>query len=334
MIHAMKSKMLAKSDYDRLLRTERLTDTLAALSDMAYGQLFRETESADLGMVEAVLRETLVRDIQSLAAMAPYEAKQLLRAISLGEQVRLLKSAFRFSLTGGPAEEFAFPKGLGPNADILIDAARSGNPARVAELIPEESIRREFLGATSARDPTELFAAESAIDRSVYNRLWQACMGLGPLDRQHAKRIVTFLVDMFNTVTALRVRLLELPADLEERLRISGSAENDVVLSKMRSARAYQEAMRIAASGPYAPVIERAGAGKLEESLSAIEHEFRRALAQICEYALLGTPFNAGLIVAFLLLRQFEIADILAILTAKKNEMPTDRTRGILVLAS
>jgi vacuolar-type H+-ATPase subunit C/Vma6 len=334
MIHAMRSRMLTRSDYDRILRAERLPDTLAALSDTGYGDVVRETDSDDLAGIEATLRGNLVHDIRSLAAMAPYEAKQLLRAISLSEEMQFLKAALRLSLTGGTAEEFAFPKGLGTPTDILVDAARSGNPIRVAELIPEESIRRELLSATSARDPTALFVAESTIDRSIYNRLWQACMALGPLDRQQAKRIITFLVDMFNTVTALRVRLLELPSDLEERLRIKGSAMNDVILDKMSSSRAYQEAMRVAASGPYASVIQRAGSATRQEPLSAIEHEFRRELRSTCEAALMGTPFNAGLIVAFLLLRRFEISDVLAILTGRKNEIPTERTRGILILAS
>lgn len=336
MIHAMRSKMLSRSDYDRIFRADKLSDTLAALRETGYGQLIREQESSDghVGL-EVALAGSLFGDISALFAMAPYEAKHLLQAMSLRARMQLVKVIIRAAFTGSTLEEYPIPEGLGQSREALSDLARSGNVARVADLIPDESIRRELMNVPSGRDSSSLFLVETAIDASVYNRLWQASLFLGGLDRQIAKRIITAYVDMTNTMTLLRARLLHLGDELEQQLTIPASSANITALNKARSARTLQEAIRILATGPYAALIEKATSGRNEEeSLSGIEMEFRRELAKLCRAAFQGSPFNAGLIVAFLFLRELEISDVGAIVTARKNEIPNERLKELLVSSS
>jgi vacuolar-type H+-ATPase subunit C/Vma6 len=129
--------------------------------------------------------------------------------------------------------------------------------------------------------------------------------------------------------------MLGLKEEFEERLLIPIPSSNWQIVAKVRASRTLQEAVRQVATGPYGPQIERATSGrKDEEAISAIELELRRHIAGVCKTAFSGAPFNAGLILGFALLREFEMGDLVAIVTGRKAGMGNERLKELLVAAA
>jgi len=63
-----------------------------------------------------------------------------------------------------------------------------------------------------------------------------------------------------------------------------------------------------------------------------VEFALNRSHAKACVNVFAGSPFNVGLALAFLFLKNYELRDLFGLINAKMNNVPSERTLESLVL--
>ncbi|MEM3624779.1 MAG: V-type ATPase subunit, partial [Nitrososphaerales archaeon] len=70
----------------------------------------------------------------------------------------------------------------------------------------------------------------------------------------------------------------------------------------------------------------------IDQALSEIEMNFNRYIARECLYSFKGIRFNVGVLMAYLMLKFYEISDLRAIVFGKSNKISVDNIRRMLIL--
>jgi vacuolar-type H+-ATPase subunit C/Vma6 len=71
-----------------------------------------------------------------------------------------------------------------------------------------------------------------------------------------------------------------------------------------------------------------------ERTLLPLELEMKRFLAERCSRVFIGYPFGVGPLLAFLKLKYFEALDVRAIFLGKRDRMPIEASRRLLLSPS
>jgi vacuolar-type H+-ATPase subunit C/Vma6 len=81
---------------------------------------------------------------------------------------------------------------------------------------------------------------------------------------------------------------------------------------------------------PYAKAVQVPGL--VDENVASIELALNRSHAVTCLNAFAGPPFNVGLALALLFLKNYELHDLFSIINGKANNTPAERVLNSLIL--
>jgi len=175
-----------------------------------------------------------------------------------------------------------------------------------------------------------LFPIEVALDLSYWRRLWAEAGKLTGQDRQHGVRIIGSLLDMNNLMWAVRYRVYHKLSE-EEVINYTLPFGYRVKDSDIRA---------IAAGGDIASIVSRLYTGipdvnaLLEEpktGLPKLEVLLKRQVMKQCLAAFVGSPFHIGIPLAFLVMSDLEVQDLIVLIEAKSSNMPDDEYRPFLL---
>jgi V/A-type H+/Na+-transporting ATPase subunit C len=178
-----------------------------------------------------------------------------------------------------------------------------------------------------------LFPLEVALDLSFWRRLWSEAQKLTGQDRQHSVRIIGSLLDMNNLMWAIRYRVYHKLSE-EEIINYTLPFGYRVKDSDIRA---------IAAGVDTASVINRIFPGipdvsalleNPEAGLPKLEVLLKRRVMEECLAAFVGNPFHIGIPLAFLVLHDFEVQDLIVLIEAKSSGMPEEEYRPFLLKAN
>ena len=193
---------------------------------------------------------------------------------------------------------------------------------------PYYSCKPDASGACTTEQ--NLFPLEVALDLSYWRRLWAEAKKLTGQDREHGVKIVGALVDMNNLMWAIRYRVYHKLSE-EEVINYTLPFGYRVKDSDLRA---------IAAGADPATVIARiypglTGVGALLEDprsgLSKLEVLLKRQLMNQCLAAFVGSPFHIGIPLAFLVMSDLEVQDLIVLTEAKSSNLPEDEYRPFLL---
>jgi vacuolar-type H+-ATPase subunit C/Vma6 len=91
-----------------------------------------------------------------------------------------------------------------------------------------------------------------------------------------------------------------------------------------------QNLIRVLDKTPYAHSAQ--GLGPLDGATEGVERALKRSHAYTCLNAFAGSPFNVGLALAFLFLKNYELHDFFSIINGKANNVPADLVLESLIL--
>jgi V/A-type H+-transporting ATPase subunit C len=344
-VRAMYAKLLTPQDMIRLSESPDFISLFNALRSTAYGPYLEGLKDKDINPRRVIIqiKRKLADAYYSVIQMAPVETRPLVKQLYRYYEIGNLKAILRSIVTvlTGPTEtglwervrDVLFP--LGSNSVLPAQSmVESGSVAAAVDLLqgtPYEDVLSFAMKRYSAEQ--NLFPIEVALDLSFWRRLWSEAQRLTGQDREHSVRIIGSLLDMNNLLWAMRYRVYHKLSE-EEIINYTLPFGYRVKDSDIRA---------IAAGADIASVVSRHFPGvpdvnalleNPQNGLPRLEVLLKREIMKQCLAAFVGSPFHIGLPLAFLILHDFEVQDLVVLIEAKSSGMPEDEYRPFLLKTS
>lgn len=343
-VRAMYAELLTPQDIVRLSETPDFVSFFNTLKATAYGPYLEGLKDKDINPRRVIIqvKRKLADAFYSVIQMAPVETrplvKQLYRYYEIGNLKAVLRTIVTVSTWGTETSlwdrvrDVLFPLG---SASILPAQAmvESGSVPAAVDLL-RGTPYEEILSFAMKRYSSEqnLFPLEVALDLSYWRRLWSEAQRLTGQDRERSVRIIGSLLDMNNLMWAIRYRVYHKLSE-EEVINYTLPFGYRVKDSDIRA---------IAAGADAASVINRIFPGipdvnalleNPQTGLPKLEVLLKRRIMQECLAAFVGSPFHIGIPLAFLILHDFEVQDLIVLIEAKSSGLPEEEYRPFLLKA-
>jgi len=324
-VRSFKAGLLQPNQVNRLVETGSLSETVSMVTE---GHV-TTASATDLIPVESYLIERVIELAQRLTSYAPYDSRALIKLIAAAHEYACIKEILKaISDQVSPEEASAHIVPAGKfTPEKCKELLESRNPSRVIETFGDEAFKR-FVTPKLAAEKGGMTAVGS-VDQYYYRKLWEASNLPDPLDAQSARGLIGELIDHLNILLCFRARLMELNARAASDMMIPVNYGLGHVLTEMSEAASTQSLLRILEKTPYSRALQ--GQGVMDGGV--VERMLSRSHAQTCLNAFAGSPFNVGLALAFLFLKNYELRDLFSLINGKANNVPADRIAESLILA-
>ncbi len=344
-VRAMYADLLTPQDWARLSDSPDFATLFTTLKTTAYGPYLDNLKDKDITPKRVIhqVRRKLADSYYSVTQMAPQSARPLLRQLYRYYELGNLKAVLRALVTvpswrtdetalWDRVRDVLFPMG---EASVLPAQAmvESGSVSAAVDLLrgtPYEEALSFAMRRYSAEQ--NLFPLEVALDLAYWRRLWAEAKKLSGQDREQATKIIGSLLDMNNLMWAIRYKVYHNLSE-EEIINYTLPFGYHVQDSDIRS---------IAAGADIAAVVNRIFPGIPEvnallenpkNGLPRLEVLLKRQLIKQCLAAFVGNPFHIGIPLAFLILSDIEVQDLVVLIEAKSSDMPDEEYRPFLLKA-
>lgn len=321
---SFKAELLQSTQLERMMETGSLAETVSAITN---GHI-TSVEQSDLSAVETYLTRNVIELTQRLSSYAPQDSRSLIALFAKRFEfdcVKTILNAIAARANGEEALRHLVPSGRF-TPDRCKDLIEAHNPVRVVESIEDESFRRFLLPKLTGE--VARVQTISAIDQYYFTKLWAASNLPDPLDAQSAKSLIGEAIDHVNISAAFRSRLMSLDARTAATMMIPVNYGLAQSFTELPEANSTQNLARILEKTRYAHVLESAAA--LDPA--TVEHALNRSHAKTCVNTFAGSPFNIGLALAFLFLKNYELRDLFGLINAKANNVASEQALKSLVL--
>jgi vacuolar-type H+-ATPase subunit C/Vma6 len=313
--HALIGLLLSREVILRLADSPSAEALDSELSAMGY---FRALEAPGQRAFSQRMSWELDADYRSTLLVLPQGVRGLVRAMYRLREVSFLKAAFGCANRQVPqASRAALLGGL-----HLLNIADEGPLYQAVDLREAVSKTPEPYRAAAdnalhqVEEQGSLFPIEIALDLLALHELWLAGRALTGMDRARVAPIFGVWFDMFNVLSAARLRL-NYVASSDEALGYLIHHGLHLRLSHRRALAGVEKLADLAIvlrDTPYPPRFGEA------DSLRAIETGMMRAFQESVKACLVGYPFHLGSTVAYLLLKQIEITNLTRVHDAKRRD--------------
>ena len=342
-VRAMYADLLTPQDWARLNDSPDFPTLFSALKTTAYGPYLEGLKDKDITSKRAIhqVKRKLADAFYSVIQMAPESTRPLLKQLYRYYELGNLKAVLRALVTvpswnteetvlWDRVRDVLFPLGEGSvlPAQAMIESGSVGTAVDLLRGTPYEEILSFAMKRYSAEQ--NLFPLEVALDLAYWRRLWAEAKKLTGQDREQATKIIGSLLDMNNLMWAIRYKVYHNLSE-EEIINYTLPFGFRVQDSDIRA---------IAAGADIPAVINRIFPGIPEVSallenpqsgLPKLEVLLKRQLIRQCLAAFVGNPFHIGIPLAFLILSDIEVQDLIILIEAKSSNMPEEEYRPFLL---
>jgi V/A-type H+-transporting ATPase subunit C len=339
------SNLLGEGELHALGEAEDFAALVDALKRSTYGPDMEAQRERELSAAEVIriLRMRQASEAHSVIQATPGTSKRVVIQLFRRHEVNNLKAVLRAIATGGGVKgdgsawervkALLFP--LGTQTQIPAEAMLESGAIPAAVELLRGTPYYETLTFALKRYSAEqsLFPLEVALDLDHWRKLWAEAHKLAGQDQAQALRVIGALVDASNLMWAIRYRVYK-----------HLSEEEMINYTLPFGQRVHDEHIRaIAAGADIGSVVERlypevdefaALLSDPRSGLPRLEIELKRVLARRCMAAFLGDPFHVGLPLAFIILHDLEIQDLIVLLEAKSTHVKAEEFRPYLLGAA
>ena len=340
-VRAMYSDLLTPQDMMRLSDTPDLASLLSALKTTAYGPYLEGLKDKEVTprRVISQIKGKLADSYYSVIQMAPENTRPLVKQLYRYFEVGNLKAVLRGIVTVSSwnndtplwdrVRDVLFPLGAASSipAQAMVESGSVGTAIDLLQGSPYEEALSFAMKRYSAEQ--NLFPLEVALDLNYWRRLWAEAKKLSGQDREQSTRIIGSLLDMNNLLWAIRYRVYHKLSE-EEVINYTLPFGFRVQDSDIRA---------IAAGADIASIISRIYPGipdvsalleNPQSGLPKLEFQLKRQLVKQCLAAFVGNPFHIGIPLAFLVLSDLEVQDLIVLIEAKSSNLPDEEYRPYL----
>jgi len=338
----MYSDLLEPEEISRLAESSDFATLVSALKDTSYGKYLSELKDNELTPRRVILqiRKRLADSYSSVVQQSPEQTrplvKQLFRYFEVGNLKAVLRSVQTVSSWNPEialwdrVREVLFP--FGSFSTIPAQAmVESGSVTSAVELLqgsPYESTIDFAMKRFTAEQ--NLFPLEVALDLDYWRHLWASARQLSGKDREMAVKIIGSLLDLNNLMWVIRYKIYH---NLSEEELINYTLPFGF---RVRD----EDVRAIAAGADIAAIIARIYPNiedvstlleRPQSGLPKLEHLLKQQVMRQCVSAFIGDPFHIGLPLAYLLLSDFEIQDLIVLIEAKSSNLSDEEFRPLLL---
>jgi len=334
-MHGLKGKLLSADEYDALLQASDIQACLSVLSRSAYNESIQDL--TDLDQIEHSLKQDFVSScikiITFLTGKAPYgffgtliskfdliNLKSIIRALVKRSSLETVSKPFIISL--GRYHVIPIEKILEVNSlDSLVTLMRNTPFARALEI-----------GYQQYETEQKSLSMELALDFDYYMNMWQFLDNLDSADKRNTGNLLGTQCDIFNLVWIMRFReYYGFPPEQISQYIIPHARKIDTnVFWKIVGDNDITGAIVNLELHPYDEIIRSITQVDGNKILS-IELELLRYLRRMSLRAIIRFPLQAASLMAFFILKELEIRDIIAILTGKNLDLSQERIKSHLI---
>ena len=342
-VRAMYADLLTPQHWARLSDSPDFAAFFTTLKTTAYGPYLEGLKDKEINPKRVIIqvKRKLADSYYSVTQMAPQNARPLLRQLYRYYELGNLKALLRALVTvpswrtdetalWDRVRDVLFPLG---DASVLPAQAmvESGSVAAAVDLLrgtPYEEALSFAMRRYSAEQ--NLFPLEVALDLAYWRQLWAEAKKLSGQDREQATKIIGSLLDMNNLMWTIRYKVYHNLSE-EEIINYTLPFGYHVQDSDIRA---------IAAGADIASVINRIFPGvpdvnalleNPQKGLPRLEVLLKRQLIKQCLAAFVGNPFHIGIPLAFLILSDIEVQDLVILIEAKSSSMSVEEYRPFLL---
>lgn len=315
-VRARLGGLLTARDYASMIRTAGPEQMLAELRSTRYARTVELAAAATTSFADALHQEYFA-SAERIADLLPPSARHLCHTFLVRLPIESLKVILRTA--GNTPDRPRLSRLLGPLVDSdlpierLIDAATIHDVVEaLSQTAYAEPLRAVIRRASPDHGSTSalLFHMELALDRWFFERVWLACRSMPRADSRLARRLIGTFADVSNILWARRLRetFRLSPADVAPHLIPYGFHLTD------RQRRALgSEATDRPLPFPLAGV---------SRETADLRVRLLRLLRREASRPLFMAPFQVGLPLAYLLLAEMEMSDLIALYEGKRWSVP------------
>lgn len=344
-LRAMRGRLLAWADYEKLLASPGLSDIAVALRETPYGAFLESFrgDAAGVGKVDEALRWNFQATLSGLISLSGEETGEGIRLLLESWELQAIKAILRgkaAGLSAGEILETTVPTGLHEDA-ALQELCRQPNVRAVVDLLttwrdpwgnPLSRAMKEF------REPRDLFVLETALDRFRTGRAAERLReirrpGRGDETEDALSLFLALSVDRANLSTALKALEDRIPAAECRRYyqpggRIYGEKDFDRILSS----KSVPEALGRAARSFFARELKEVSSlSSAVPLLVAVELQLDRALRRAMNSPIRRDPLGWGPLTGYLLDKSAEIRNVRMICRGRRAGITDSDLRGLLI---
>ncbi|WXG41402.1 MAG: V-type ATPase subunit [Candidatus Freyarchaeum deiterrae] len=338
-VRALKSHLISVGDYEKLVQSSNVDDAVRLLSATSYAERMAQVELRppyDLVQVDRVLSEEFLKSFELITNSSSGKAKEFLKLYKekfYYDNLKVIVSAvtsktskqtalqYIVSLSPKEAEEYGVLLDS-QNINQLIDQVRNrkAKEALTAALPQFESLKTPLV-------------LETALDKEIYNELWEKIKKLSRSDKKYAKTLIGTKIDIINIMTVLRSKALKLRPEVIEQLILPVFYKSEHAIRECIAAADIDGVLNSLSVSEFQHLAYRAKeAYEKEKSLFSIEHALNEYFTQIVYSQLLGFPFHIGVPISYLELKSQEIRNIKIIIVGKVEAVEPSRIRDLLTI--
>ncbi len=334
-VRAMYAELLTPEDMVRLTEAPDFTSLFNVLKSTSYGPYLEGLKDKDINPKRVItqIKRKLSDAFYSVIQMSPVQTrplvKQLYRYYEIGNLKAVLRGIVTVSTWGAETSlwdrvrDVLFP--MGPASVLPAQAMiESGSVATAVDLL-QGTPYEETLSFAMKRYSSEqnLFPIEVALDLAYWRRLWAETKKLTGADREHGVKIIGSLLDMNNLMWAIRYKVYHKLSE-EEIVNYTLPFGYRVQDSDIRA---------IAAGADIGSIITRVFPGitdvnalleNPQTGLPKLEVLLKREVMKKCLAAFVGSPFHIGIPLAFLVIHDLEVQDLIVLIEAKSSNLPDE----------
>ncbi|MBU8913421.1 MAG: V-type ATPase subunit [Spirochaetales bacterium] len=339
-LRARISMMLPRDWMLQMADAHSLTEAVAKLNGTPYESAsVTYQKTGDLKLVEAELLR-LERDdvlgVQRFLAGAPAAlAEALFRRYEIETLKNALRVWFARTVAGRPSDDVVAyldhdTTRSGFSVDAIVNAPDMDSLLLALSGTPYGAIAAAELPEVAQRE--SLFRLELALDRRHYAELRVAIEALDAQDSAVAKRLLGIHIDLLNLLWVVRVKeFYQLPEqEVLGSLLSGGAAFNERVIESIYRSDAPLESIVGVLSDRYTGAETLAGESDDIRRLALLAAMLQEVLMHEIHRVMGGYPFNVGIVVAYVLLRQNEVRMITTVLNARHYGIAPDAVGSML----
>lgn len=331
-IRAMRGRKIKKNRFLDLLKSGSVEDIVANLSDTDYGPLLMDASSSFEGdqlttSLDSSLDQHMFTIADKIYTLAPYEDRKALSVVKMNWDIENLKKIVNsfYGKEETKQEKIEFGQTGNISSETLKKLSESTSLGDFVNRVPvdfQTRLSEHLEEISSAKTP---FLAHTLLDQAFYQK------AMKNINQPKAKSFFGLMADITNVQIALRCCALKL--DLKESYFVSFGLEIRQhlrsLLSKQNDVESVVNTLKNTSYGSL--LAEVLPDYQNDHSMHHFETSLENYKIKKANETFMGNPFGQHVILAYLVEMEAEIRNLRVILLSKKEEIPSDITKKLLV---
>lgn len=280
------------------------------------------------------LRWHSAKAYEKIIRLTPAPGQQLLIQLWQRNEVDNLKATLRGIETGASWDEVLHllspgTKNITLTPDIMQRLLATGDIIRAVERIRATPYYETLSHAVERYEAEKsLFPLEVALDLDYWRHVWRTVNQLTGQDHNYAMKLVGTSIDVMNLLWAIRYHVyhrLSVQEIINYTLPFGYRVTDDDIRAIANGANVIGVVQRIFPKMRGVNDLREQPDGPSAASrhwLTLLERTLQRHIIDLCHRMFFGNPFHIGIPVAYLMIIEYELQDLTAIVEAKASNLP------------